>query len=133
MMAEPTADLGSAVSWVTDMNAEGRLVTGFRVVAEAVVRRWMTPRGRLIGYPNYGYDLTQFANADVGPRDLPEIQSGAAAEAEKDPRVTKADVVVSLADDGTLTVTGVLDTAAGPFTLVVPVSAVTVQLLEVSP
>ncbi len=114
------------------MSAEGRIASGFRVVAEAVARRWMTPRGRLIGYPNYGFDLTQYINADVSERDIASLQSGAAAEALKDDRVTACDVSAVLGADGLLTVTGLLDTAQGPFTLVVEVSAVTVKLLQVS-
>jgi hypothetical protein len=127
------ADFGTAVSWVSDMNAEGRLVSGFRVVAEAVARRWMTPRGRLIGYPNYGFDLTAYVNADMNARDIASLRAGAAAEAEKDERIVSADVSAVLDSSGLLTVTGLLNTGQGPFTMVVEVSAVTVKLLQVSP
>jgi hypothetical protein len=126
------ANFGTAVSWVADMSAEGRAVTGFRVVAEAIARRWMTPRGRLIGYPDYGYDLTQFVNADMSQRDIVALQAGAAAEAEKDSRVVKCDVTATLGSDGLLTVTATVDTAAGPFDLVASVSDITLELLSVS-
>ncbi len=126
-------DFGTTLSCVDDISPEARMVSGFRVVGEAVARRWLTPRGRLIGYPNYGFDLTQFVNADVTARDLPAIKAGAAAEALKDERVTSADVSVSLAVDGILSVSAVLGTALGPFTLVLAVSDVTIQILQVSP
>lgn len=125
-------DYGSAVSWVSDMAPEGHVVTGNRVVAEALARRLMTPRGRLIGYPNYGYDLTQFVNADMSERDLIAMQAGIKAECEKDERVESASVASVLRSDGLMTVTINVVGAKGPFSLVLEVSAVTVKLLEVA-
>lgn len=115
---------------MNDIDAGGRIVTGFRVVAEAIARRWMTPRGRLIGYPDYGFDLTDYVNADVSPRDLAELRAGASAEAEKDERVIKCDVDTDLTN-GVLTITAVVTTTKGPFTLTVAVSDVSVTLLDV--
>lgn len=132
-MTQPVPDFGTDLSCVDDIASDGRVVSGFRVVAEAIARRWLCPRGRLIGYPNYGYDLTQFVNADLDARDLDELQSGAAAEAEKDERVERCVVTATLQDDGTLEVVGAVTTAQGPFQLVVAVSSVTLTLLSVSP
>ncbi len=129
-MADP--DYGTALSCVNDIDAASRTVTGNRVVAEALARRLMTPRGRLIGYPNYGYDLTQFVNADLSPRDLAGIKVGIVAECEKDERVESVDANVVLATDGTLTVTIAVVGTKGPFTLVLGVSQVTVELLQVA-
>ncbi len=126
------ANYGTALSCVSDISAESRTVTGNRVVAEAIARRLMTPRGRLIGYPNYGYDLTQFVNADVGPRELAAMRAGIVAECLKDQRVAGATADVTLASD-VLTVTIKLDAALGPFSLVLSVTALTVELLDVSP
>ncbi len=125
-------DFGSAVSWVADMTPEGGVVTGNLVVAQAIARRLMTPRGRLIGYPNYGYDLTQFCNGDIGDSDVPSIQSGIEAECLKDPRVASAVSSVSLDPSGLMTVKVTATSANGPFTLVLSVSQVTVQLLKVT-
>ena len=105
------------------------MVSGFRVVAEAVFRRWTTPRGRLINYPNYGYDLGQHVNADMSPRDIAAMVANLEAEAKKDERVAGCTVVAVLGTDGTLTVTGSIDTGQGPFTMVVAASAVTITLL----
>lgn len=117
---------------MNDIDPQARVVTGERVVAEAIARRLMTPRGRLIGYPNYGFDLTQYVNADVSPRDIVGIRNGIAAECVKDDRVLKADASIVLADDSTFTVTIVLIGTQGPFTLVLGVSAVTVSILDIA-
>lgn len=124
------ADYGVALSCVTDISPESRTVTGNMVVAEALARRFYTPRGRLIGYPNYGYDLTQYVNADLSPRDLAGIRAGVEAECLKDPRVESVSAVVALESDGALRVTINAIGAAGPFTLVLAVSAVTVTILS---
>jgi hypothetical protein len=92
----------------------------------------MTPRGRLIGYPDYGYDLTQFVNADMSPRELAALRAGAEAEALKDERVLSCDVSSTLESDGTLTIVGSIVTAIGPFDLTVSVSDVTLTLLSMS-
>lgn len=129
-MAEP--DFGTELSCVQDIASDGRMVTGFRVVGEAIARRWITPRGRLIKYPNYGYDLTQFVNADMSERDIAELRAGAAAEAMQDERVEACVVSASLGADGVLTVTAQVGTAKGPFTLVVAVTSVNLALISVS-
>lgn len=127
------ADYGTSLSCVSDFSREGRTVTGDMVVGEAIARRLMTPRGRLIGYPNYGYDLTAFVNADMSPRELAAMRAGIVGECLKDERVESVDVSSDLAVDGTLTITIDVVGANGPFTLVLAVTSVTVQLLSVSP
>ena len=129
MAAEP--DFGTVLSCTNDIASDGRVVTGFRVVAESIVRRWTTPRGRLIGYPDYGLDLTQYVNADMSPRDIAGLVASLAAEAAKDERVSSCDVSATLADE-VLTVTAIVNTTKGPFTFVVAASAVSVDLLSVA-
>lgn len=133
MAEEP--DFGTALSCVSDVASDARVVSGFRVVAEAIARRWSTPRGRLIGFPNYGFDLTQYINADMSPRDVAGLRAGAAAEAEKDERVDRCIVTAELdTTTGVMTVTGEVHTTQGPtFTLVVKATNVTVELLSITP
>ncbi len=107
------------------------MVSGFRVVGEAIYRRWTTPRGRLIGYPNYGTDLTAFINDDMSKRDIAAMNAALQAEALKDERVTGATVTSTLDSDGLLTVVGVFDTGQGPFTLTIAASDVSVKILEI--
>ncbi len=125
-------DYGTDLDCVTDIASDGRTVTGRMVVAQAIARRWSTPRGRLIGDPNYGFDLTQFLNADMSPRDLAAMRAGAEAEALKDERVERCDVTASIDSDGVMTIIGSLSDADGPFELTVSVSSVSLQLLSVT-
>lgn len=107
-------------------------VTGNRIVAEAIARRLITPRGRLVDDPNYGFALSEFVNADLTPADLAQIQAGVQAECVKDQRVRSATATVILAG-AVLIATIVLTTGNGPFTLVLSVSDVSAQILQVSP
>ncbi len=129
-MADP--NFGTDLSCVGDIAGDSRLVSGFRVVAEAVVRRWTTPRGRLIGYPNYGYDITQFVNDDMDRRQIQGMIAGMQAEALKDERVTGCQVSATLdTQTGALTFEASIDTAQGPFVFSIAASDVSVKLLEV--
>lgn len=111
------------------------MVTGFRVVAEAIARRWLTPRGRLIAYPNYGFDLSQYINADMSDRDIAALRAAASAEAEKEETVDRCTCSAALDRlTGILTLTASVDTTKGPFTLVVKSGAdVTLELLSITP
>ncbi len=126
-----SVDFGSAWSCISDVVMPATMATGFRCVAEAIARRWQTPRGGLIDDPNYGYDLSDFINADIDLTDLPQIAQSAGAEAEKDERVLSCDVTIQLIA-GVMIVAGPVRTAQGPFQLVVSVSQVTVTLLQAS-
>lgn len=128
-MADP--DFGIELSCVGDVASDSRVVSGFVVVAESVVRRWTTPRGRLIGYPNYGYDITQYINDDMSPRQIQGMIAGMQAEALKDERVSSCQVFGALNDDGSLTFQSEIGTSQGPFTFSISASSVSVQLLEV--
>jgi hypothetical protein len=108
------------------------MASGFQCVAEAVVRRWSTSRGELIDDPNYGTNVVDQIQNDLGPRDIAYLNQQLAAEAQKDERVLRAQVSVSLTTAGLLTVVGTLTTAAGPFKLVVAISGVSTTLLLVS-
>jgi hypothetical protein len=124
-------DFGSSWSCTTDLTMPSIMVSGFRVVAEAIVRRWLTPRGQLLSNPDYGFDLTSAIGDDVDVTTLGQLAQGAAAEAQKDPRVLNCYVTISMIDD-VFDVRATVETANGPFTLVASVSSLTVTLLEVS-
>ena len=128
----PVTDYGQDFSLVDDLDTTLGVVSGKRVVAEAIARRLITPTGRLIGDANYGYDLNQWCGADVGPRDIDEIQASCAQEAEKDERVRSASCTATLASE-VLTVTLAAVLIGGEtFSLTLAVSAVSVELLQVA-
>ena len=134
-MSNAAINLGSC--WGTpsgqDLSSPAYMASGFQCVGEAIARRWGTSPGQLIDDPNYGYNLTDLVSDDIDASDLPRIQQRAAAEALKDERVLGCIVQMTLPTSGVLTVTAQVTTAAGPFKLVVAVSAVTTAILLVSP
>lgn len=117
-----------------DLSSPSYMASGTQAVAEAILRRWTTPRGALIDDPNYGFSVMDLVSDDLGKRDIAYAQQQLAQECEKDERVRRASVVLTLAPStGNLTISATVTTAAGPFKLVVAVSAVSVELLLVSP
>lgn len=136
MANQPNFGLGW--SCTTDLTMPAIMVSGFRIVAEAIIRRWLTPRGGLLEDPSYGYDLTDAIGEDIGPSDLARMSQAAAEEAQKDQRVRACYVTMGVLNSGdvsgapTLSVQARVETADGPFTLVAAVSQVTVLLLQVN-
>lgn len=51
------AELGSDIAGVWDLTPTIGISTGRTALAEAILRRLITPRGALIGVPAYGYDV----------------------------------------------------------------------------
>lgn len=123
-------DYGTELSCVTDIDRASRMVSGFTVVAEAVARRLSTPRGRLIGDPNYGFDLTQYVNADMSPRDSAGLRAGVEAECLKDERIAGAKASAVLDTQGVLIVTIAIELSTESFTLVIAASDVSVAILS---
>ncbi len=130
--AEPTfgTDFSTFVGGVMDLDPNFALIGGPRVVAEAVARRLMTPRGGLLGTPNYGIDLRAFLNAAMTPDTIASVKAAVQAEATEDERVLSASADVTFTESTQslrVAVQGL--TAVGPFSLVLAVSSLTVSLL----
>lgn len=128
------ADLGSDVFAVTDLDPGFRLVSGRLAHAQAIARRLATPRGdleRIGDDPDYGSDLRQFVGDDVGPRVVFEVASLVEREALKDERTLSATATVTFAGGALMVALRITD-AAGPFSLVLAVSDVTVSVLKVT-
>lgn len=116
----------------------GRFVTGARLVAESVYRRLTTPRGMLRGGEAeliFGIDLTDLIG-DTNPRVVAATLPGRVrSEIEKDERILSVDVTVLETTSGGLTsftVTVDAVTGAGPFSLQLLASAVSVELLGIA-
>src|SRR5690242_13471134 len=105
------ADFGSDLAGTTDLFPDMRETSGLACLADALYRRFITPRGRLYDDPNYGYDLTQFIDADVSPADIAQMQSNIRAECLKDQRVTVATASVTLTAADVLIITIAITTA----------------------
>lgn len=124
-------DYGTDLSCVSDLDMTGAEVSGRLLLGQALARRLQTPRGRLLEDANYGFDLRQYINADLSPVDIAKIRAGVESECLKDERVLGATATVTLTNN-VLIVTILVQDAAGPFSLVLSVTAVTTTILNVS-
>ena len=135
MAANPTTNFGGC--WGTpsglDLSMPSYIASGNQAVVEAILRRWTTTRGQLIDDPNYGFNVYDLVSDDLGTTDIANAQQKLAAEAQKDERVLRASVQLTLTTPGLLSIVAVITTAAGPFKLVLAVSAVNLTILLVSP
>jgi hypothetical protein len=129
-VASSTID-GTDMSLLMDLDPMGTVVTGRLMLAQALIRRWTTPRGRLLDDPNYGYSVTDELNDDIGPYDISRIASNMDAEAVKDERVVSSSTTVQfIASTGVLNTSSIINDGSGPFPLVLAISAVTVEILS---
>lgn len=90
-------DFGRDLSCVTDITEDCIEVDGSSalIVAQAVTRRFLTPRGALLDDPNYGCDVTGLLNKGVTVQELRAFNARLEAEAMKDERVASAAVLVT--------------------------------------
>lgn len=116
----------------------GRLVSGVRLLGQRCYHRLITPRGALRGGPdeaNFGLDIA----GRIGSTDDAEVETSLPGqivnELIKDAQVDSARVSMertSAAGQSTWRITVDVQSALGPFSLVLAVSAVSVELLGVS-
>lgn len=115
-----------------DLSTPSYMASGQLVVAEAVLRRWTTTQGELIDDPDYGENVNDLVGCDLSPSDIAYKQQKLSAEAQKDERVLAASVTLTLLATGALIVSGTIQTALGPFKLVLSVSSVTPITIQVT-
>lgn len=113
-----------------DMSASGVEVSGRLLLAQALARRLLTPRGRLIDDPDYGYDLVGEFNDDLDASDLARIRASIENELSKDERVVGITATVTLLA-GLMTVSIIINDSSGPFNLVLGVTAVSATILTI--
>lgn len=123
-------DFGSDVSTFPDLDGTFELMTGRRVLAEALFRRLLTVAGGLPFHPDYGEDVRAFLSEAGTADSLFRLRSRAEAQCLLDERVAAA-VATARYDqpEETLTLTIDVQSEAGPFALTVGVTALTTTLL----
>lgn len=124
-------DLGTDISTFPRLDGTFTPISGGRVVVEAIARRLSTPRGMLSFHPDYGLDLRAWLNASVRDSDIEALRSAIVDECLKDERVfatSRVDVAFDR-QTGTARVTIGLVISSGPFTLVLGVSSLSVDIL----
>ena len=98
------------------------------LIGQRIARRLQTPRGALANIgddPNFGYDLRQLVNARLSPATRSQFETQIGAECEKDECVQSATVTIADNGSGEISVSISLQSAAGPFSLVVSVDQLT--------
>jgi hypothetical protein len=128
-------DYGSDLSLVDDLTPNMTVVSGLRLVGEAIARRLQTPHGALLDDSLYGFDVTGLVNADMSTGDVAALNAGIRTECLKDQRVTSAKVTSQFIEQvppslGYLEITISLGTSSGPFKLVLAADQVTVAILQ---
>ncbi len=111
-------DFGVDVDATVDVPLVWGLCSGFKNLGNALVRRLLF--------------LRNFVNAGLTPDQISSLRSRVMTAVEADPRVQAVDSLVFNGPDvnGTLFVGLVIDTADGPFPLVLAVTSVTVDILN---
>jgi hypothetical protein len=133
--AVPQAPLlwGSDLSCVSDCDASFSELPANSplIVAQAVTRRFLTPRGGLLDDQDYGLDLRGYCNRGVTQLDLRTLQTRCVAEALKDERVSSCTIDVSTTGANSLSVKARItpaDPGFAPFTFVLAVDSETALL-----
>ncbi len=106
-------------------------ISGPRVIAEAVARRWTSEKGSLFWDPDGGEDVRALLGSRFDPAEAVDLQATLSAEAEKDERVLRCSVLVTweLAARR-VRIRAAVTPAEGPsFQFVMPVDAVTSAVL----
>jgi hypothetical protein len=131
MTTPQTPDYGRDLKCGDDIDPYAKEVMGTRLVAERVFRRFITPRGTLVGAPNDGIDLRAELNDSLDlVRGIARLQGEINSEANKEEVGDTYDITVDYtASTNTLNVAIDGAGALGPFSLVLNVDAVTVALL----
>lgn len=102
-------------------------------IAQAAVRRLVTPRGSMPGDPDYGKDLRQLLNSPILPAKLMQAQQESNVELVKDDRVRSAQVTIESNGQDSIWVRAILtraDTGA-TFSLTANISTVVAEVTSV--
>lgn len=108
-------------------------VTGINVFAQSILCRLTTPFASVAGCPNDCLDVRSYLGAGIKNDDVQRIQSEVQTQVLRDERAQSCNVRASydtVAKSLTLVIR--ITCAAGPFTMTLAVSAVTVELLNLS-
>lgn len=128
-----TTDFGTDLNFdITTMDIPNNFNTtsGRDNLIKACIRRITTPRGRLIYDPNYGIYIQDYLNDDIDIRTVAQIGGLIDNELLKDERIIKSSTEANYFRGILTTVTTLVD-GNGPFKLVLAISAVTVNVLQV--
>jgi phage baseplate assembly protein W len=129
-LAAAGSGYGSDILVFPGLDETFNLVNDGRVLAEALGRRLTTPRGALPFHPDYGLDVRAWLNEGFTQDAAYRLKAAIERECEADERVASATSSVSfnLAAQS-LRFKVSCATATGPFTFVMNVTSLTIELL----
>lgn len=123
--------LGGSPQGILDGDASLRLTTGRALLAQRILCRLSTPRGSVIDCPNDCIDLRDSLSAGMTAAQISALGSTVRGEVLKDQQVTDCQVSSTFSfQTSALTMTLSVQSGQGPFTMVLLVSQVSVQLLN---
>lgn len=130
-----TYDYGLDLVCKDDMPLNAAEVSGVQNVAQAIYRRLITPRGGVIDDPNYGTDISALIDDVQTSRQAAIIAQQIDVEAMKDERVlssqTQGEFRQIKGSEVRYIASTVATTATGPFSLVLSISNVSVDVLTI--
>ncbi len=89
-VANAATDYGVDVDCLSGIGYVLGLASGYTVVANAIGRRLITPRGGLFYDLDYGFDVRSYCNAALTRGKMAELIAGVESECAKDERVQSA-------------------------------------------
>jgi phage baseplate assembly protein W len=126
------SDFTTFVGGRPDIDPRFMLIETSRVVAETCARRLLTPRGSLVGDPDFGFDLRDYLGARITNVQRARIVSGVEEEMRKDERVARARVVefrLPTAAVPTLRLKVAIETASDRLEFVLSIDRVSAEVL----
>jgi phage baseplate assembly protein W len=105
-------------------------ITGPENLVQAIARRLVTPRGGLFYDDQYGFDVRAYLNETLTDDVRFSLETLCAAECEKDERVESAEVTLQTVNLNSLRLEVSLETTGGPVRFILPVNAVSAEVLR---
>ena len=123
-------DYGLDLNCLFDIDDNFATVSGRNNLIAALIRRLLTPKGRLLDDPNYGFSIQDYINDDIDSRKISLISSFVDAELKQDERVLISKTTATY-NNRVLTLDIQVTDGEGPFRLVLSVDSLNVSLLQV--
>jgi hypothetical protein len=116
---------------VLDFQPTMGLATGRALLAQSLICRQTTPVGSVLDCPNDCFDVRDWISEGMTQSQLARLGQAVTNELLKDQRVTAANVQATYnVSTGKITLTEAIASGYGPFSFVLAVSSVTVELLS---
>lgn len=123
--------MGGAPSGILDGDPSMRLATGRQLLSQRILCRLSSPRGSYIDCPNDCIDLRDSLSAGMTQAQIADLGADIRDEVLKEEQVTDAEVSGTFSyQTSALTLSLAVESAYGPFLMVLLVTKVTVQLLN---